>query len=210
MRKYPSGIHILIGREYKVRQPSLKVHNVLKNMGGPLTYDEIQGAGGTEGIANFVETGTYKGDTTLMAAKHFEHVFTTEIHKGLYEESKERAKKEGVENIEFYLGDSVELLHDICPKVKDGAVFFIDAHISGSDSGWNGKQRVPLMDELKVILSYNVGPSVFIIDDLRLWKNEVWDWAHVTDMGIVKLFVDSGYNIASFYEKNDRFFVVTK
>ena len=54
-------------------------------MGGSLEYSDLKNA--TDGrshanIKNFVETGTYKGDTTLMVAKHYENVYTTEIHEG--------------------------------------------------------------------------------------------------------------------------------
>ena len=61
---------------------------------------------------------------------------------------------ENLSNIFFLLGDSLEKLPCIMPKVLDGAVFFIDAHISGGDSGWNQKIRVPLIEELDIILSY--------------------------------------------------------
>jgi len=184
-------------------------------MGGPLTYEEIKEA--TNGrkhsnIRNFVETGTYKGDTTMLAAAHYENVYTTEICYERYEESKKRAEDAGVTNIDFLFGDSIELLEIIAPKVTDGAVFFIDAHISGQDSSWNGSERVPLMNELEVILKYNVGPSVFIIDDLRFWRGkeqEAWDWSEISTEKVVKLFVDNGYDIASFYESNDRFYVLT-
>lgn len=58
-----------------------------------------------------------------MAAKHFENVYTTEIVPALHNESKAKAEKAGLENITFLLGDSVELLKTITPKVLDGAVF---------------------------------------------------------------------------------------
>ena len=184
-------------------------------MGGSLTYDEIHNA--TKGrkhsyIKNFVETGTYMADTTLLAAKHYDNVFTTEIDTRRYEQSKKRAEDEGVTNIDFLFGDSIELLETIAPQVTDGAIFFIDAHISGSDSGWNGKIRVPLMEELSVILKHKIGPSVFILDDIRFWKGhekEAWDWSDISTEKVVKLFIDNGYDIATYYESNDRFFVLT-
>ena len=182
-------------------------------MAGPLTPEELDSTCSTpehKKIRYFVETGTYKADTTLLAAKKYEHVFTTEIKEDLYETSRKRAQDEGVTNITFMLGDSVELLKEITPKVEEGAVFFIDAHISGHDSGWNKKQLVPALEELEVILSHKLGPSVFIVDDLRLWKeNAPHDWAHITNMKIVQKFLDSGHNVTSFYESNDRFFVLT-
>lgn len=181
-------------------------------MEGSLSYDELRNA--TKGrvhdnIKNFVETGTYKAGTALMAAKHYENVYTTEIHTSLYEESMKRADSEGITNVTFMLGDSPELLKDIVPRVKEGAVFFIDSHVSGPDSGWNKKQRVPLLEELDVILVSNVGPSVFIFNDVRFW-GEVWDWVHVSKIKIVKRFTEQGYNITSFYEENDKFIVITK
>jgi hypothetical protein len=97
------------------------------------------------------------------------------------------------------------------PKVLDGAVFFIDAHASGHDSGWNNKIRVPLMEELNIILSYSIGPSVFIFDDLRLWKDiKAWDWLHINNEFILQTIKDKGIEIFASYEENDRFFVFTK
>ena len=61
-----------------------------------------------------------------MVSKHFLSVYTTEIVPALYNQSKERARQEGVENITFLLGDSVEMLKEITPRVAQGAVFFLD------------------------------------------------------------------------------------
>lgn len=184
-------------------------------MGGSLKQEEIQeikdhGYPYTE-IKNFVETGTYKADSTIIAAKNFDNVYTIEIFEPLYNESRERVSNEGIQNITFLLGDSLEQLPNIMPKVTDGAVFFIDAHISGADSGWNGKIRVPLVEELDIILSHNLGPSVFIFDDLRLWKTiKAWDWEHITNDFLVQKFKDKNIKLLSYFEKDDRFYVYTK
>ena len=184
-------------------------------MGGSLTEQEIydikaRGSPYSE-IENFVETGTYKAETTLMAAKHFKNVYTMEIYEPLYKESMERANDEKVNNINFYLGDSLDCLPEIALKVRVGAIYFIDAHISGGDSSWNGKNRVPLIEELDIIISEPIGPSVFILDDLRLWKTiKAWDWEHITNESIIKKLKDKGIKIASYFEQNDRFFVFTK
>lgn len=161
-------------------------------------------------IKNFVETGTYKADSTVIAAKYFENVYTIEIFEQLYEESKTRAQNENITNITFYLGDSLNKLKEIMPKVLDGAVFFIDAHISGGDSSWNGINRVPMFEELDIILSNStLGPSVFIIDDLRLWKNKVWDWVHITNELIIEKFKDNNIDVKLYFDKNDRFYIFT-
>ncbi len=185
-------------------------------MGGSLEYEEILSA--TKGrkhanIKNFLETGTYFGQSALMAAKHFDNVYTVEIYEPLYNECVERAKKEGVDNIHFFLGDSLDRLPEMVEHVKDGVVCFIDAHISGNDSSWNGKERVPLLQELDIILSYKLGPSLFIVDDIRFFKHhekEAWDWNHIDNIKIVKMFKEKGYKVISFFESNDRLWILTE
>lgn len=183
-------------------------------MGGSLEQEEIiyinnQGAPYNT-INNFVETGTYKGDTAIAASKHFKNVYTIEICEPLYTDSVVRASNEGIRNINFLLGDSLQQLNNVLPNVLNGAVFFIDAHISGIDSSWNNVNRVPLIEELKIILSYKIGPSVFIFDDLRLWKGKVWDWEHITNDSIIRKFIENEVEISHIFEKNDRFYVFTK
>jgi len=192
------------------------MHDKEKTMGGSLTEQELvdiknKGPPYSQ-IKHFVETGTYKGDSTLMAAKQFENVYTIEIYQPLYLESKERAEHENIKNIEFYLGDSLECLPNICDKIKkNGAVFFIDAHISGSDSGWNNKIRVPLLEEIDIILSRPIGPSVFIVDDLRLWKTiKAFDWVHITNELLIEKIQKKGIEVFDHYEKDDRFYIYTR
>jgi len=184
-------------------------------MGGSLTEDEIKTIKDNEKyyhIENFVETGTYKCDTTMLAAKNFKKVFTTEIVKKLYEDAQKIAHE--FNNISFLFGDSVELLNIIMPQITEGSIFFLDAHQSGPDTGNNNKQLVPLIEEINTILSYKLGPSIFILDDLRFWKGKelssvAFDWDHISTSGIIQNFITNGKNIVDFYEKNDRFWVFT-
>ena len=185
-------------------------------MGGSLIFEEIKDVYTRYPIFNktkyFVETGTYKGDTTMMASEHFEHVYTMEIMKALYDESSKRASDSKVDNITFCLGDSVQILPQILPSIQDGSFFFIDAHQSGGDTGNNNKQRVPLYEELDLILNSDIGPSVFIFNDLRFWEGEnqeVWDWVHISKEKIITKFENLDYNVIDSYSKNDRFYVIT-
>ena len=192
-------------------------------MGGNLTEQEIDDCKNHENykhIQNFVESGTYKADTTLEAAKKFENVFTIEIVETLFKEAVLRAEGKlpqdnllkgtsvQVKNINFSLGDSLEMLPLITPQVTDGAVFFIDAHQSGHDTSNNGKW-VPLMEELEIILSHKIKPSIFIFDDVRLWKQKCWDWVHINNNKILQTFRNHKVDIFQSYEKNDRFYVYT-
>ena len=185
-------------------------------MGGSLKFSEILSA--TESypvyrsIKNFIETGTYKGETAIMASSNYKTVYTIEISEERYQESKDTARLNNISNVIFYLGDSTYLLKEIIPLVLEGSIFFLDAHISGFDTKWNQQQRVPLLEELNIILSYKIGPSVFILDDVRFWKgnnNQVWDWEHIDSDTIINLFLKHGYKIVSCFEQNDRFYVLT-
>jgi len=182
-------------------------------MTGPLTNRELVSI--TQGrphsnIKYFVETGSYKGDTSMSVSPLYEKVYAIEIEKTLYEDGINSAKSKGIENITFINGDSVSVLPEIITDIKEGAVFFIDAHLSGRDSGWNQKERVPILSELVSILDSKIGPSVFIINDLRLWKSCVWDWAHISNELILNVFTDRGYEFDVFYEENDKFVILTK
>lgn len=175
-------------------------------MGGSLTEEELLEL---KCHGTFVETGTYKADSTIVAAKIFEKVHTIEICQPLYEESLQRIQKLGLTNVVSHLGDSLTVLPQIMKEVTEG-VFFIDAHISGVDSSWNTKDRVPLFQELDAILSPALGPSIFIIDDVRLWKTiKAWDWGHISDEAILIKFAEKKVKVSKAYEKEDRFYVHT-
>jgi len=105
-------------------------------MGGSLEFSEIQSAVADrpayKNLKNFVESGTYRLDTTLMASKHYDNVYSVEICKELYDLCVERKEREGADNIHLYFGDSLDHLHDIMPKVLEGSLIFLDSHIRSS------------------------------------------------------------------------------
>ena len=180
-------------------------------MGGGLDIHELMNISyiKTNNIQNFVETGTYKAQTTKMAATLFETVYSTEIDNRLYKDALTTCKD--LKNVNLLYGDSLDLLQIITPNVVDGSVFFLDAHVSGADSSWNGTDRVPLMEEINIILSHKLGPSVFILDDVRFWKNQsqtAWDWEHICVDTILDNFSKNGYEVQDSYISNDRFFII--
>lgn len=185
-------------------------------MGGSLEFSEIENIYKLypeyQNIQVFIETGTYKGETTRLASKYFNKVYTMEIKKELYDESKKIGKEQNCANITYFLGDSVEILKVLIPMVKESSIYFLDAHISGMDSGFNGKQCVPLIEELNIIVKNLEHPSIFIIDDLRFFVNtqKPWDWSHISIETIKKLFEDNKIEILADYSSNDRYIILTK
>lgn len=186
-------------------------------MVGSLEYAEIfthiNGNNKYQNIKNFVETGTYKGETVIDNSPHFDNLYTIEINENLYSQAVEMANKLNKGNINFYMGDSLQILNDIIPYVKDGAIFFIDSHISGTDTSYNGVNYVPLIEELDIILNYKLGPSVFVFNCTRFWKGcnqEVWDWEHISFKKVIEMFNSKNVSLTAFYEENDKFWVFTE
>lgn len=185
-------------------------------MGGSLDQTEINDIKNKDhykDIQTFIETGTYKCETTFLASRNFDNVITMEIYEPLYKDAIMLANEQNITNVSFLLGDSSQLLLNLKDDVKKGCVFFLDAHVSGHDSGYNPHLLVPLMNELKIILPMIKEPSVFILDDVRFWKGEhhqASDWIEVSCTNIINLFDEYNIKIREHYVKNDRFWIFTE
>ena len=116
-------------------------------MGGPLTDEEIKDV--REGcpfvVKTAVETGTYKGHSAKLLSTNFDKVHTIEIHEPLFLEAQQNNKD--VNNTTYHLGDTLQLLPEIVKNIsKEPCLYFIDAHISGSD--WNKEDKCPCLKNL--------------------------------------------------------------
>lgn len=147
-----------------------------------------------------------------MASKHFDRVYTCEIVENLFNESKRLGEIEGCKNITYHLGDSVKFLENIIPKLTNTpCLYFIDAHQSGSDTSNNGKEQVPLLSELDVILSHTKVSNIFIIDDARFWcqtNYKPWDWDGISIEKVLGKFSSNGLIVKDHYLCNDRYIIV--
>ena len=113
-------------------------------------------------IVNFVETGTYLGETSIWAATLFTEVHTIEISEDIYKTTS--AKYKDVANVHFYLGDSKTVLPTIIPKIKGSTLFWLDGHWCGRNTG--GKyNECPIFNELDEAIKAE-NPAI-LIDDLR-------------------------------------------
>lgn len=116
---------------------------------------------------NFIETGTYYGDTSLMVSNFFNKIYTIEINQDLYKKSKISLSK--LENVEVIEGDSLDVFKILLPTLKNNCVFWLDGHNSGPGTGV-GKIDFPVVNECELIDELLICDEILIIiDDVRLF-----------------------------------------
>jgi len=101
-------------------------------------------------LRNFVETGTFDGDTSAVMTAVFDRVLTCDV-------------KDWPRSPEFYFADnlvyetknSTDFLHAHLPEIRKQSLFYLDAH-------WGAYW--PLRDELKIVFDACENPVV-VIDD---------------------------------------------
>lgn len=114
-------------------------------------------------ISNFVETGTYKGNTAYWASRIFDYVIMIEASESLYKEVTE--KYHHVKNIEFIYGDSREKLRGVIAKLDEPSIFWLDGHWSGNTT-YGVNNQCPLIEEIEIINSSEYEHFI-LIDDAR-------------------------------------------
>lgn len=118
-------------------------------------------------IESFVETGTYLGDTTILASQIFDKVHTVELSPELFAKASNRFAE--IQNISLYCGDSGETLKKLIPGTTGRVFFYLDGHYSGHITA-KGSLDTPLLKELQSIKEANKPDSVILIDDIRLFQ----------------------------------------
>lgn len=160
-----------------------------------------------------IETGTYRGDSTIELANIFGKVHTIELSEKWYQHAQQRLGK--IDNITCHYGDSGEVLVDILPGFNDPVLVFLDAHYAGDGTAF-GQDEVPLLRELNAICERSK-QDILVIDDLRLigksgecgggplYSKLKFDWRDVT---IEKLGAIAGDKVDSvFWLLRDRIII---
>lgn len=125
-------------------------------------------------INTFVETGTYLGDTTALAAQVFPTVHTIELLPFFYQKAVERFQYNP--EVSIYLGDSATIFPKLLPTLATPAnkvLFWLDGHVmdcqSENESEFSKTEFTPIMQELINIKNNNFEKDIILIDDLRLF-----------------------------------------
>jgi hypothetical protein len=131
----------------------------------------------TYNLHTFVETGTWKAQTTLWAAEHFGRVITVEGLKTRHDKTLASLKQQSIDlsRIEFLQGDSTGLMPSILNTVDEPALFWLDAHYCGTNEEEfaAGLSCCPLLAEIDAINAHPLAAQhCLIIDDVRLFGVE--------------------------------------
>lgn len=114
-------------------------------------------------LKTFFETGTYFGDTTAyIASCKAVRVTSIELDPSYYAMARDRFSSES--NVTILNGDSGEVLPPLVRELDGPALFWLDGHYSGANTGKGGTDT-PVSIELESILSSPVSGHVILIDD---------------------------------------------
>lgn len=119
------------------------------------------------GIDVFIETGTYQGKTTALAAELFPIVYTIEGSQDLFTKTSQHLSK--YPNVKQFLGDSPGVLREIKKDYEDkNCLFWLDAHWCNAPMTAKIRTECPVLDELEAI-EHLGSHSAILIDDARLF-----------------------------------------
>ena len=123
---------------------------------------------------NWIETGTYLGDTTKFLAKKYPKslIYSLEPDKKLFQFTKLRLKR--FKNVLLVNASSEEYLDKIVSKLNNSTNFWLDGHFSG-DVTFKGDQISPILIELGIIEKYikQMSSICVFIDDVRDFNNDL-------------------------------------
>jgi hypothetical protein len=161
-------------------------------------------------VRHFIETGTYRGDTSEWAASVFEKVATIEGSPALHKDAKQRLSH--LTNIDCHCGDSRSHLPEILQRIGcERALFWLDAHWMPECYG--KESECPLVDELRMIRESGA-QHIILIDDARMFlappqlPHRASDWPTidmviealskpVSNLGYTFVYNDVIYNVPS-------------
>lgn len=120
-------------------------------------------------IDNFVETGTYLGDTLGFIARFHTQCTSIELSEDLYEAACKRFS--AFSNVNLIHGDSAVRLPELLQSIKQPTLFWLDGHYSAGVTA-RGNVDTPISEELRAILEHSVKEHVILIDDARCFDGK--------------------------------------
>lgn len=112
----------------------------------------------------FIETGTYRGDTVAAVKDAYSSVISIEVDETLYKMACERFAAD--KNVKIVQGDCAQVLPAILAALHEPAVFWLDGHYSGGETG-KGEIEDPIIISLNQIAALPAQEHVIFVDDAR-------------------------------------------
>lgn len=112
----------------------------------------------------FIETGTYRGDTVAAIKDMYASVISIEIDEALYKMACVRFAAD--KNVKIVHGDCARELPVILATLYEPAVFWLDGHYSGGETG-KGEIEDPILISLSQIAALPAQEHVIFVDDAR-------------------------------------------
>ena len=127
--------------------------------------------------ANWVETGTFRGDTTHYLSKRFPHIYSIEPKVEFYKAALNRFK--GL-NVTLFNDVSENVLPILLPTLRGNLNFWLDGHYSGGET-FKGNIECPIKHELNAIkINFdNIEKTSIFIDDVRLFLSSTNDYPSI-------------------------------
>lgn len=125
--------------------------------------------------ATWVETGTNRGDTTALLARHGRMVYSLEPAPGLFAFARQRFADDPT--VEIINAPSETALPALLPRLSGDVNFWLDGHHSGGET-FKGPNDTPIVEELQCIAA-NLSrwdKVVVMVDDVRLFNGRVYTY----------------------------------
>ncbi len=157
--------------------------------------------------AQWVETGTFLGQTTKELSKHGSFVFSIEPEPTLYENAIRHFKT--YPNVKILKGLSEEVFPSLLPCLSGKINFWLDGHYSAGITH-KGPQDTPIIDELAHISNnlHRFDKVCVMIDDIRCFNPELDDYSSYPSLNAL---VDwANQNSLSWHIEHDIFIAKSK
>jgi hypothetical protein len=129
-------------------------------------------------LKQFVETGTYLGDTLEYIAREGVDCMSIELSEQLYAAATRRFA--GFENVNLILGDSAQEMPKLLTRLGKPTLFWLDGHYSCGFTA-RGETDSPIIAELEAIYNHPIAGHVILIDDARCF-NGINDYPRLDDL----------------------------
>lgn len=140
----------------------------------------------------FVESGTYEGEGVFVAlTAGFKKIISYEVDEKLYKECKETFSDN--KNVQILHKTSAKMFDEI-QNIDERITFWLDGHYSGGKTSFVDK-KCPILEELNEIKKHKRNDHIIIIDDIRLFGTEEFDFISLEEVTKKLLEINPNYKI---------------